>query len=114
MAQVWSALSWEVQGFAALALRSHVTVHRYVLLEGEDLVGSLAGFFVRRDVACFLVIGVAILGAMAGSVSPDIYDRDHGRPSYEQYRLLGGLAGVVGTGLMLWVLYARWKTLDRS
>ena len=100
--------------FAALAMRSHVSAPKYVFLEVEDPVSSLAGLFVRRDVACFLVIGVAILGAMAGSVSPDIYDRDHGKPSYEQYRLLGGLAGVVCTGVMLWVLYAHWRTLDRS
>ena len=99
--------------FAALALRSHVTAPKYILLEAEDPVASLAGFFVRRDVACFFVIGVAIVGAMAGSIAPDIYDRDQGRPSYEQFRLLGGLAGVVATSLMLWVLYLRWKSLDR-
>ena len=100
--------------FALIALRSHVSAPKYVLMDVEDPVTTLSGFFVRRDVACFCVLAVAIAGALTGSILPDIQDRELGRKSYEQYRLLGGAVGVAATGVVLWVLFLRWRTLDAS
>jgi hypothetical protein len=100
--------------FAAIALRSHVRVSKYAIYEVEDPIRLLAGFFVRRDVACFCVLAVAIAGAVAGSILPDIQDRELGRKSFEEYRLLGAAIGVAVTGLVAWILFLRWRALDCS